>query len=593
MKLLSLNCRELGNHDAVGGLRNLLRREALDLVFLCETKLSGCELRRMRACLTDYDGTEVDSVGKSGGLAFLWKKDVKCSFRSASVHHMDFIIAGDEGDWRVSGFYGWPMVSDRDERWVPSSVADDKFYGSGRDVSFEGYEFTYDNGQVGADNRQSRIDRAMGNEKWFDMFPRAKLIHMDREWSDHAPIKVILRPRPDREVRGGKIFRFEQIWVGEDGCEDAIRKAWDMGYGDLPDAIRKAWDMGYGDLPDLLLNCVEKLTEWKGLSIGKIMRDIQAKRRRLKQLNEGNRSARALKERKRIVQQIATLLKQEELFWRQQSRAFWLREGDRNTKYFHQKAGQRKNKNHIAKLVDDEGREHIGTEAVAHVAKSYFEELFSSSGARVDENLLDVIAGRVTPDMNEGLRAAYREEEVITALNQMHPLKSPGPDGMNGLFFQTYWHIVGPLVVKTVLDILRGQDIPPELNKTQIVLIPKKKAPDKIVDFRPISLCNVVYKLVSKVLANRLKVFLGNIVSENQSAFTPGRWISDNILVAFELFHHMKNTRQGDGHMALKRDMAKAYDRVEWNFLERVLRRMGFDDSWTDNVMKRVARVSF
>ncbi|XP_074265362.1 uncharacterized protein LOC141587792 [Silene latifolia] len=404
MKLLSLNCRRLGNPDAVGGLRNLLRREAPDLVFLCETKLSGCELRRMRACLTDYDGTEVDSVGRSVGLAFLWKKDVKCSFRSASVHHMDFVIAGDEGDWRVSGFYGWPMVSDRHLSWqllrelgaengsMPWLCIGDynevlfstKMKGGCRpqrqmtsfmeavddcglrDVSFEGYEFTYDNEQVDADNRQSRIDRAMGNEKWFDMFPRAKLIHMDREWSDHAPIKVILRPRPDREVRGGKIFCFEQIWVGEDGCEDAIRKA---------------WDMGYGDLPDLLSNCAEKLTEWKGLSIGKIMRDIQAKRRRLKQLNEGNRSAQTLKERKRIVQEIATLLKQEELFWRQRSRALWLREGDINTKYFHQKAGQRKKKNHIAKLVDDEGREHIGTEAVAHVVKHYFEGLFTSNGA--------------------------------------------------------------------------------------------------------------------------------------------------------------------------------------------------------------------
>ncbi|XP_074304569.1 uncharacterized protein LOC141639286 [Silene latifolia] len=114
-----------------------------------------------------------------------------------------------------------------------------------------------------------------------------------------------------------------------------------------------------------------------------------------------------------------------------------------------------------------------------------------------------------------------------------------------------------------------------------------------MVDFRPISLCNVVYKLVSKVLANRLKLFLGDIVSENQSAFTPGRLITDNILVAFELFHFMKNSRNKNGHMALKLDMSKAYDRVEWHFLERVLLRMGFDSRWVNRVMMCVSSVTF
>ncbi|XP_074293370.1 uncharacterized protein LOC141620383 [Silene latifolia] len=112
-------------------------------------------------------------------------------------------------------------------------------------------------------------------------------------------------------------------------------------------------------------------------------------------------------------------------------------------------------------------------------------------------------------------------------------------------------------------------------------------------DFRPISLCNVVYKIVSKVLANRLKLFLGDIVSENQSAFTPGRLITDNILIAFELFHYMKNSRHSEGHMAIKLDMAKAYDRVEWSFLRRVLVTMGVDGDWICRVMDCVSTVTF
>ncbi|KAL9226062.1 hypothetical protein vseg_001914 [Gypsophila vaccaria] len=195
--------------------------------------------------------------------------------------------------------------------------------------------------------------------------------------------------------------------------------------------------------------------------------------------------------------------------------------------------------------------------------------------------------------MNAGLRREFTGAEVVEALEQMHPLKAPGPDGMNALFFQQYWHIVGPQVIETVLNFLRGGTLPDDMNHTFFVLIPKKKDPNSMGDFRPISLCNVTYKLISKVLANRLKVFLGDVVSENQSAFTPGRLITDNVLVAFEIFHYMNNSRRGEGHMALKLDMSKAYDRVEWDFLEAALRKLGFDGGWIDRVMACVRSVTF
>ncbi|XP_074277216.1 uncharacterized protein LOC141600859 [Silene latifolia] len=371
-----------------------------------------------------------------------------------------------------------------------------------------------------------------------------------------------------------KLFRFEQVWVGEDGCEEGIRRA---------------WDKGEEGMFDNLMNFAKELQEWKRVSIGKILRDIHLKRKKLMRFNEGDRSLQVVQERRKLVNDITKLLRQEEVFWRQRSRALWLKEGDRNTKYFHRKAGQRKKKNHIAKLIDDEGRVHEGTKKVSAIAKEYFKELFTSGRPCEFEGLLDVVDGRVTADMNENLREDYSEEEVVHALNQRHPLKAPGPEGMNGLFFQTYWHIVGKLVVKTVLGILRGASFPMGTNITYIVLISKKKAPDKMVDFRPISLCNIIYKFVSKVLASRLKRILGDIVSENQSAFTPGPLIIDNI----EVFRHMKNSRGGVGHMALKLDMSKAYDRVEWTFLERVLRRMGFDAGWVGRVMECVSSVSF
>ena len=146
----------------------------------------------------------------------------------------------------------------------------------------------------------------------------------------------------------------------------------------------------------------------------------------------------------------------------------------------------------------------------------------------------------------------------------MHPTKFPGSDGMPPLFFQKYWSIIGQDVIDCVLNILNTSEMPLKLNDTYICLIPKTKNPQKITDFRPISLCNVMYRILAKVLANRLKKILSEVVSKSQSAFVLGRLITDNVLVAFELMYHINQKRKGkDGQMAIKLDMSKAFDRVE------------------------------
>ena len=146
----------------------------------------------------------------------------------------------------------------------------------------------------------------------------------------------------------------------------------------------------------------------------------------------------------------------------------------------------------------------------------------------------------------------------------MGPTKAPRPDGMNALFYQKFWHIVGDNVVSAVLEFLHTGYMIPDLNRTYIVLIPKIKNSVKVSNYRPISLCNVIYKIIAKVLANRLKQILPQIISPTQSAFVLGRLITDNVLVAYEALHTMHGRRKGKiGTLAMKLDISKAYDKVE------------------------------
>ena len=146
----------------------------------------------------------------------------------------------------------------------------------------------------------------------------------------------------------------------------------------------------------------------------------------------------------------------------------------------------------------------------------------------------------------------------------MHPTKAPGLNGMLAIFFQKYWDVVGNDITCMVLNVLNSDISIADINRTNITLIPRINCPSKMFDFRPISLCNVVYKLVSKVIANRLKNILPQIILKNQSAFLSERLITDNVLVAYELMHYLEHKKEGkEDFMVVKLDMSKAYDRVE------------------------------
>ena len=210
----------------------------------------------------------------------------------------------------------------------------------------------------------------------------------------------------------------------------------------------------------------------------------------------------------------------------------------------------------------------------------------------IEHDLLNGIPRTVLEEVNASLTRPVTEEEIRKALFAMNPDKSPGPDGMTAGFFQHHWNTIKSGVISYVNLFFEQSILDPKLNQTYMSLIPKIENPLTIKDYQPISLANVVYKLISKILAERLKPWLNDILSENQSAFIHGRHITDNVLIAHELMHllHTKNLK--NKFMALKLDIAKVFDN-EWKFIDTFMMKMSFCSKWREWIKICISTVSY
>ncbi|GJR13403.1 putative RNA-directed DNA polymerase [Tanacetum coccineum] len=184
------------------------------------------------------------------------------------------------------------------------------------------------------------------------------------------------------------------------------------------------------------------------------------------------------------------------------------------------------------------------------------------------------------------------EKEIKDALFSIEDDKAPGPDGFSSKFFKASWSVVGPEVTMAIQDFFSNGKILKEINATIIALVPKTKTPKKVFDFRPISCCNVLYKCISKVIANRIKRVLNSIVNSCQSAFIPARQISDNILLTQELMRNY-HRNYGPPKVAFKIDINKAYDTVDWSFLRQCLVHFGFPLKMVNWIMSCMSSPSF
>jgi hypothetical protein len=197
----------------------------------------------------------------------------------------------------------------------------------------------------------------------------------------------------------------------------------------------------------------------------------------------------------------------------------------------------------VRKLKDENGNWIEGWDGLSGHINSYFCNLFNSKVEAPNDKVINKVKPCVSEAMNELLCAPYTREEVKKALFNIGP-EGTGPDGLHAIFYKRYWSLLGEELIDEVLSAINLEIVPDDWNNTTVILIPKVENPEMVTHYRPISLCNIIYKVISKVLAERLKTILPEIISPNQSAFFPGRLITDNVLVAFESYHTIKKRKR-------------------------------------------------
>ena len=191
-------------------------------------------------------------------------------------------------------------------------------------------------------------------------------------------------------------------------------------------------------------------------------------------------------------------------------------------------------RNNILSLKGSGGELLQGKEAIQKESVSFYKGLIGTklSNVGLDLGILQqIVIRKLNPEDAGKLCESVRLNEIKEALFSMDGGKSPGPDGYNAAFFKKNWDIIGKEVSDGVLEFFRNKKMLKQWNVTVLNLIPKVSIPEKIQDFRPISCCNVIYKIISKILSQRLKLVISKVIGLGQSAFIPGRSISHNILL--------------------------------------------------------------
>jgi hypothetical protein len=295
-------------------------------------------------------------------------------------------------------------------------------------------------------------------------------------------------------------------------------------------------------------------------------------------LDSHGSAASLLKERE-CLHAYVSITKAEEAFLKQKARNQWLHLGDQNSAYFHRVIKGRQARNSISFLFDEQGNKVDDIDGIKGIAERFYKNLLGTTHMVFTKEHAARIQQLISPTISvENCLMLERDvtvEEIKETIFSMQANKAPGPDGYTSDFFKAAWPVVGGDVVAAIRNFFVSGCLLKEVNATILTLVPKKPNPSVMGEFRSIACCNVLYKCITKILANRMLSVLDGLIGKNQSAFIPGRSIAENVLLAQELVRDY-HRKAGTARCTMKVDIMKAYDSVNWSFLIQCLVCFGF-----------------
>jgi len=598
MNIATWNVRGFGNDQKKSMVKRLIRSEQLHLIGLTETKVQEISTWDLKRCWgnCNADWEQVTARQNSGGILIMWNQQhfiklnsfamqrwlcvvgeiieskTKCAFcvvYAPNSQHERLVVWDQLRRIKAQFQLPWIIMGDFNEvLHIHERRGATELTQGIRDFQSMVFDLQLIDMDIGQSftwirrNAASRIDHILVDQAWMAYFPLSKAYCKGRSYSDHFPLLLSTA----QGKWGPSPFRTLDCWLEEPSFMSTFKREW-VHLSGLP-------------LEKKLKMIKKPLKEWNRNTFGHIEQNINKFQREMDKI-EREAQVRELQEEEwsrldALRTQLWMWTARNERYWRQMSRCKWIKEGDRNTKYFHLAATMRRRRNQIDKLNID-GEEISDVKVIKAKINDYFRQLYKKS-RHTSFDITQISLQKLSQEEQLSLDEPVSKEEVLEAMSNCDPAKAPGYDGFNLKCIKRLWPILGEEICAYILQFFATGRLHPSINITWVTLIPKKKGSLEVTDLRPISLVGCIYKVIAKVLSRRLKLVLPKLISENQTAFVHGRQILDGVLVASEVVNWMKKKKKPG--ILMKMDFHKAYDTVDWEAMDLVMEAMGFGLKW-------------
>lgn len=507
IKILAWNARGAASQEFRQTFGELMGKYKPNVVFISETRVGGQRADTIMNSLGMPCAVMVPNSPTSL-ISFIYASPY-IDIRSVLWSNLKSIAASISVPWLVGGDFNDYLTAD--EKWGGNPACNHRmtFFRNAinecglSDLGYSGPKFTWWNKRPNGNMIFERLDRFLANSQWLQSFPESIVYHLPRFKSDHNPL--LFSTTPHNSSISQRPFRCEKIWLDQPDFANLVHLSWSR------DA----------DSSSSLTILQAKALDWNKTSFGNIFHQKNILLKRLHGIHAALTNGPnpfLLNLETELYKALASQLKIIEDFWASKSRIDWLNLGDENSSFFHASVINRRRSNRISSLKNTMGEWITDPNLIqSHIINHFLSIFTPASTTTFPPNL-------TFPDSSLDLHNFHfipNDAEIKHALFSLSPYKAPGKDGFQVAFFQKFWSIVKDSVTRDIKFSFQSKTIPPTWNDSLICLIPKCNQPQDIKNFRPISLCSSLYKVISKILVQRIKPSIPSLISFNQGASVP------------------------------------------------------------------------